>query len=488
VLMKEKEEYAKGDTDTSTSDIAHLESKRREIQINKDDFQRKLGRTEGMIEAFRASLLVSENSHTEESLIPIQIVEDLLLDLEKNEQTVEATADVNTIRGIWKAMVHSIREFVNTHKNKNSENTKKADTEAKISELTQVVEEAKKEIESLSSSEKQVDESLVLLREGEIKKGENRREVEREYYELKSKHAELLGRGNILSLEKDALKKVETDFDDELREAGVLIGASAVRFQVVSLPDLPLSIFRIEQEDLRRKIERIKIKLEDSGAIGGGDTLKEYEETLARDQFLSRELSDLVKSSTELQSLITELRVTLDNTFKEGIEKINTEFQKFFSLMFGGGSAFLSIVVLHKPKTIDEEDEMSLSDDEEKELHFERGIEINVTLPHKKVRDLHMLSGGERSLTSIALLFAMSQVNPPPFLVLDETDAALDEANSRRYGDMVETLSSSSELVVVTHNRETMSRAGVLYGVTIGADGGSKVLSIKLEDAVKIAK
>jgi chromosome segregation protein len=204
---------------------------------------------------------------------------------------------------------------------------------------------------------------------------------------------------------------------------------------------------------------------------------------------LRRELDDLAKSSSELSSLITELKATLDVTFKEGIEKINTEFQKFFSLMFGGGSAFLSIVVLHKPKTKeDDEDGDALLDDEEGELHFERGIEINVTLPHKKVRDLHMLSGGERSLTSIALLFAMSQVNPPPFLVLDETDAALDEANSRKYGDMIETLSKSSELIVVTHNRETMSRAGVLYGVTIGADGGSRVLSIKLEEAVKIAK
>lgn len=99
-----------------------------------------------------------------------------------------------------------------------------------------------------------------------------------------------------------------------------------------------------------------------------------------------------------------------------------------------------------------------------------------------------MLSGGERSLVSIALLFAISQVNPPPFLVLDETDAALDEANSRRYGDMIETLAAYSQLIVVTHNRETMSRANVLYGVTLGSDGASKLLSIKFDEAVKVAK
>ena len=99
-----------------------------------------------------------------------------------------------------------------------------------------------------------------------------------------------------------------------------------------------------------------------------------------------------------------------------------------------------------------------------------------------------MLSGGERSLTSIALLFAISQVNPPPFLVLDETDAALDEANSRKYGNMIANLSKYSELIVVTHNRETMSRAQVLYGVTMDALGASKLLSIKLEDASVYAK
>ena len=115
--------------------------------------------------------------------------------------------------------------------------------------------------------------------------------------------------------------------------------------------------------------------------------------------------------------------------------------------MFGGGGAFLSITMEHKKnkksdESIVENVEEETSDEEESlELGFERGIEINVTLPQKKVKDLHMLSGGERSLTSIALLFAVSQVNPPPFLVLDETDAALDEANSRKYGNMLENLS-----------------------------------------------
>jgi len=96
-----------------------------------------------------------------------------------------------------------------------------------------------------------------------------------------------------------------------------------------------------------------------------------------------------------------------------------------------------------------------------------------------------MLSGGERALTSIALLFAISQVNPPPFIILDETDAALDEANSKKYGDMIETLSGFSQLILITHNRETMARADTLYGVTMDNDSVSKLLSLNFKEAQK---
>jgi len=125
------------------------------------------------------------------------------------------------------------------------------------------------------------------------------------------------------------------------------------------------------------------------------------------------------------------------------------------------------------------------NDEEEK---VEEGIDINVSLPRKRTKGLEMLSGGERALTSIALLFAVSQVNPPPFIILDETDAALDEANSKKYGDMIESLAAVSQLILITHNRETMSRAGVIYGVTMGRDGISRLLSIAFDEAIAVAK
>jgi chromosome segregation protein len=190
-------------------------------------------------------------------------------------------------------------------------------------------------------------------------------------------------------------------------------------------------------------------------------------------------LADLHASVENLRTLMGELQVKLEEQFGSGVEKITTEFNRFFTLMFGGGSAGLERVSV-KSRQSDEED-TEAGDAYE-------GIELAVSLPNKRVRGLDMLSGGERALTSIALIFAMSQVNPPPFIILDETDAALDEANSRRYGDMIEALAKKSQLVLITHNRETMSRAGILYGITMGSDGVSKVLSVKFDEAAVSAK
>ena len=192
--------------------------------------------------------------------------------------------------------------------------------------------------------------------------------------------------------------------------------------------------------------------------------------------------------------MIVELNEKLDTEFKGGVKKINKQFGEFFKLMFGGGVAELNIVKIERRKHRDTDIDLSDIPGEqgpelvEGEEEDEEGIDISVSLPHKKIRGLQMLSGGERALTSIALLFAISQVNPPPFMVLDETDAALDEANSRKYGDMIENLARYSQLMVITHNRETMSRAGVLYGITMGSDAVSKVLSIAFEEAVEVAK
>jgi chromosome segregation protein len=167
------------------------------------------------------------------------------------------------------------------------------------------------------------------------------------------------------------------------------------------------------------------------------------------------------------------------------LKKINEEFEKFFGLMFGGGVAKLKIES-PRPKVKAEAEEGSPAaeteaDDEEADDRSNLGIEIDIRLPRKKISSLDMLSGGERSLVGIAALFALVSVSPPPFLVLDEIDAPLDERNARRFAEMLKEFSKHTQFIVVTHNRATMESADILYGVTLNEDGTSKILSLKLE-------
>jgi chromosome segregation protein len=264
-------------------------------------------------------------------------------------------------------------------------------------------------------------------------------------------------------------------------EAGMLAGMAAISY--APLAHAPEEA-RHTQEERKRILERVQIRLEEAGGTGE-DIRHEYKETKERETFLATELEDLAKSATGLRELIHELDTELAKHFSEGLALVNASFGEYFALMFDGGGARLT---LEECDTTEESEESERIDADEQKEKERPGIEIAVNLPKKKVRALMQLSGGERALTSIALIFAMSQVNPPPFLILDETDAALDEANSRRYGDMIENLAKRSQLIVITHNRETMSRAGILYGVTMGNDGVSKLLSVKFDEAVAVAK
>ena len=343
------------------------------------------------------------------------------------------------------------------------------------------LEEKKKKLEhelkDLEVQEERVHKEVAALRNKIESEKDASRDAERELFAAMAKRSELQAALAALRAREEALAGEELRFKEELREASTLIG------RVPDYEHLDI-VFEEEprsaQEDRRRKLERLKIRLEEAGLGNSSEVLKEHRETEQRDRFLERELADLEASAASLRNLIEELTKTLETRFGDGIDLINKEFDDLFKLMFGGGTAELQIVKEQKIKRTDE--------DSEEEIETEEGIEINISLPHKRIKGLHMLSGGERALTSIALIFAMSQVNPPPFLILDETDAALDEANSKRYGDMIENLSRKSQLILITHNRETMSRAGVLYGITMGADGASKLLSVKFEEALAVAK
>jgi chromosome segregation protein len=495
LLLKEKEnnlnqrisELEKDKAENQKENIFTSQIKEHQLKLSgliesKNELLRNLGRIEGMIEGLEERF--RKQSESKKTVIQESDWQDFISLIDGQIDQALKMDNLEGIINCLKNLKNKITEFYNQSDDNPVFSLEDDDSyKEMISKKEELIFE-KKRIETEIEAE---EATINSKKEEERQSLEAYRDSEKNLYELLRQRTEVTGALSALGYEEEKLASVKAAFDMELTEAGVLIGREIVSFAETEDHE---EVNRPEQEALRKKIERIKIKIEDAGGGSGEDVVREYKETVERDEFLGRELEDLNKSIKDCNILIAELKEKLDNEFKQGVENINTQFQNFFALMFGGGGAFLSVTMEHKkPKKDDlliEQD--APEEDEESEIGFERGIEINVNLPHKKVRDLHMLSGGERSLTSIALLFAISQVNPPPFLVLDETDAALDEANSKKYGNMLENLSDYSQLIVVTHNRETMTRAEVLYGVTMSAEGVSKLLSIKFEEATGYAK
>ncbi len=276
---------------------------------------------------------------------------------------------------------------------------------------------------------------------------------------------------------KIRVAKVEVREDDMERETKDELN--------IAVASLEYDGEEIDRDIVATEIARLKNKY---AQIGGIDPMvvDEYQETQERFDFLLGESKDLEKAIISLKDVIKEMEKIIDREFAKAYVHINKEFTKYFRVIFGGGTAHLSkIKVPVKIKEVDFEGNAEGLEDndegEEKPQKTETGIEISAHPPGKKVKQLSLLSGGERSLTSIALLFAIISYNPPPFAVLDEVEAALDEANSRRFGRILQELSKDTQFVIITHNRETMRQADILYGVTMNDDGASRLLSVRLD-------
>jgi chromosome segregation ATPase len=287
------------------------------------------------------------------------------------------------------------------------------------------------------------------------------------------------------------------------------------------MKDRAVGVMSLRPETLKLKpetypeIQRLRYKLE---LIGGIDPeiIKEYEETRTRHTFLDGQVSDLHKAIGDTEKVIVKLDEQIEKQSKKVFQKINKEFERYFQVLFGGGSCGLVKLTREEvedealgfpakpdpalPGSLGETDgvsaERAFADTGEEARDKEEviarklekhkdpviGIDIQATPPGKKLKALNLLSGGERALTSIALISAIMAVNPSPFVLLDEVDAALDEANTIRFAAILKELSQNSQFILITHNRATMEQADVLYGVTMGDEGISNLLSVHLED------
>lgn len=465
--------------------IVELEYK--EASQTRQHAQHELSQLQGQIGFLERRLAVAHKSETPNNkLIPHVHLEQLVEEIAGSaEKALSRGGEANLQRAL-SDLIHQLRGFLKKSQGEVIDTT--ASDKDELEKLNQKLTSLEKVVEKALHEEQSAEQKVVAKRTEKMTDLESKRVAERTMFELMQQRREKEADINRIDNELTVLNRDRDDFKQELQEAVSLLGRAAsdyFTFIVKDENDTEVTTETIVAEEReiqrtrRRQVEKLKIRLEELGVGATDDLLLEYKNAQERDEFLEKELIDLESSVQNLKTLIVELQGKLEEQFNVGVDKITTEFSRFFALMFGGGSAALKRVAI-KSRQSDEEDE--------EEVAVEEGIELDVSLPNKRVRGLDMLSGGERALTSIALIFAMSQVNPPPFIILDETDAALDEANSRRYGDMITALASKSQLILITHNRETMSRAGILYGITMGIDGISKVLSVKFDEAVAVAK
>ncbi len=453
--------------------IGDREGKLSEARRESEQITRELGRAEGALEA---------NTVTVEQIVPVPHVRQFARALSETIAEAERENDISIIKNRLGQIRERIKAFVEGLSGAAPETNE---------EVRQQVEALAKSLERVRTQEAALAGELETLRQRIAEAREAGFTAERDLMELESSVRVAQSKLGGVRSARANIAGLRQRFEEEVREGIALIGAAVHGWEKADIPaGALLEEDRHAQEKRRREIERLKIKIEESG-IGGGDAVvKEFNQTKEREEFLARELVDLESSAQKLQDIITELEKTIDARFTEGIKHINVALQNFFAKLFGGGHAKLEVEEPRRKKASENLD--AESEDEEDFVSEEEGLyaglSIDVALPRKKIRGLDVLSGGERALTSIALIFSMSQVNPPPFLILDETDAALDEANSRRYADMIRELGNKSQLIVITHNRATMAAAGELYGVTMGQDGVSKLLSVKLEEAERVAK
>ena len=264
--------------------------------------------------------------------------------------------------------------------------------------------------------------------------------------------------------------------------ASILTEGSAAQSDTGPIEDLSDE----EEASLRRHRRRIDTLRNRLRVMGGCDmnAPQMYEETKTRYEFMTSQINDMEQAALHLHAIIGQLDVTMARQFEATFQAVNARFREHFTTLFNGGTARLELLVA---KSDEEDNNDSREGNNGSSLpptpaSMPAGVEVIVQPPGKKVQDLSLLSGGERALVSAALLFSLLEINPPPFCLLDEVDAALDESNVTRFCDILKRLALRTQFIMITHNRVTMTVAQVIYGVSM-RDSVSRLLSMRLEEA-----
>ena len=459
-----QEEIALKSMNQQTGDVEHSRQLRNtlsEFFTKRSDIERTLARAEAKLEFHASTPAQAERTAPE--------MRSILESLEREIGMMEEWHELEKIKATLKTIVGRISTFLRSAPKENV-----APLEEEIAQIRASLQKVDEEIKRIRSEE----EALATAQQ-ELNK-EFRVKVELLEYkknELRKMDQAIQQR----KFDKERLRMRMEELERDWRALGRPLEELHTMSEVRDI---------VEFGDLERKMLRMRGELAAIGEIDE-NLVKEADETEARHTNLSKEMEDLKKAVVDLRVLIKELDKKIHDDFKNAFSAINREFDNYFTLMFGGGKAKMKLKLpevrvqdIVGPKEGEDapvnEGEIK-EEKQEKPSELSAGVEIDITIPRKKIGSLEMLSGGEKSLVSLAALFALISVSPPPFLVLDEIDAPLDEENARRFSDLVKEFSKKTQFIIVTHNRTTMESADILYGVTMGDDGVSKTLSLKLE-------
>ncbi|MGO9378837.1 MAG: chromosome segregation protein SMC [Dissulfurispiraceae bacterium] len=327
---------------------------------------------------------------------------------------------------------------------------------------------AEEKIESSVAEMAKIEEAVKVLvteaAEIEKERSERREVINSENIELVAKDELLKGFRAVI----DELSQVLADNNTKFAENKVRlenVETSMLHKYSVEIKNEEITIDGCDPEEDEKKIAELNETLQAMGPVNVA-AIEEYEELKTRYDFLSKQQQDLTLSIAELEEAITRINATTKKKLREAFDALREKFQEVFTILFGGGRADIILT------------------DEENIL--ESGLDIIAQPPGKKLQNINLLSGGEKALTSLSLLFAGFLIKPSPLCILDEADAPLDESNTVRFAQMIKSLAEETQFIVITHNRATMEAANYLYGITMEEPGVSKALSLKFSEAEKV--
>ena len=313
----------------------------------------------------------------------------------------------------------------------------------------------------ISAFEKQIDEHCTVMKELAEKVVETQSGYEKDTEKLKNIQNSLKEQNETIYLLQHETARLEAKNAKFESDCEAMINRLWDEYELTYNTALEYKKADFDMNDGQKQASSLRSQIKALGNINV-DAIEEYKEVKEKFDFLSGQKNDLDETKKKLENIITEMQQIMTEQFKKNFEIIQNKFNSVFHELFGGGMGRLTLT---EPDNV-----------------LESGIEIEVQPPGKKLQNMMALSGGEKALSAIALLFSVLEVRPTPFCILDEVEAALDDNNVYRFADYVKNYSEKTQFIVVTHRRGTMEAADIMYGITMQEKGVSKLLKLKFED------